>query len=240
MCPVFRGERGVESEREDCTFSLAVMPRRVMLRGARAANRELPTHSPVLWMRWHVCKTHAHTERENTLQWCNIITESTRRQTLQQTWWSNKRKCFWKTAENIGILIWHSWMQTLYKYTITVRHRTTFTILKKKQLKLLSLKIILKHKTFQCNFLQRPKKKVRSKWFVKMFHCVQHHHCPSTTTASPEIPAQQLTPRLTLRKQFTPCVWHQYPPTVCVWTRNWEHLIWLTLCTRESFCLTGM
>lgn len=131
MCPVFRGERGEESEK-DCTFSLAVMPRRVMLRGARAANRELPTHSPVLWMRWHVCKTHAHTERENTLQWCNIITESTRRQTLQQTWWSNKRKCFWKTAENIGILIWHSWMQTLYKYTITVRHRTTFTILKKK------------------------------------------------------------------------------------------------------------
>lgn len=47
MCPVFRGERGEESEK-DCTFSLAVMPRRVMLRGARAANRELPTHSPVL------------------------------------------------------------------------------------------------------------------------------------------------------------------------------------------------
>lgn len=65
------------SQREHCKFSLAITLRRVMLRSPQSANQKILTHS-ILWMRRHVCEVHTHTRSENTLQWCNTITQSSR------------------------------------------------------------------------------------------------------------------------------------------------------------------
>lgn len=64
------------SQTEPCKFPLAITLRRVMLRSTQSASQKILTHSFYEWDSMYARYTHS--QSENSLQWCNTITQSSR------------------------------------------------------------------------------------------------------------------------------------------------------------------